>query len=316
MGVYILRRLVLAILVIFGVTLITFVIARLVPGDPAALYAGPRPTTAQVNVVRGDWGISFKTHQPIGQDLVAYVPPTLELVLAGSLVALLGGVILGVLAGASAGSGFDRVCRVMALSGVAMPVFWLGLILQLVFFRWLDWLPLAGRVSNDILLFNPIERVTGLNLIDAALMGNWEGWRDAALHLVLPAFVLALYPLAVTFRMMRAAMIETLSEPFILAARARGVSRLMLLFRHSLKHALVPSLNVLGMSLVYSLTGAVLVELIFAWPGLGRYVTEAILTVDFPVIIAMTLLMSIAYSLINLATDIAQALLDPRILLK
>jgi peptide/nickel transport system permease protein len=335
---FIVRRLLLALLVIFGVTVLTFVAARLVPADPAALYAGPRPNTAAIEAARaklgldrplplqfvsfvsdlahGDLGISLKTHRPIMQDLIAFLPPTLELVLVSTCIALIGGVFLGLLAGVAAGSWFDHLSRVIALAGVALPVFWLGLALQLVFFGWLGWLPLSGRVSTDTAILNPIQRITGLYLIDAALTGNWEGWRDAAAHLILPAVVLATYPLSVIFRLVRAAALETLAEPYILAARARGVSRVVLLLKHVLKNALVPSLNVLGMAFVYSLTGAVLVELIFAWPGLGRYITDAILNVDFPVVVAVTLLMSVVWSLINLATDIAQAWLDPRVKLR
>lgn len=335
---FVARRLLLALVVIFGVTVLTFVAARLVPADPAALYAGPRPTTTAIAAARaklgldrplplqftaflsdlahGDLGTSLKTHRPIIQDLVAFLPPTLELVLASMSIALIGGVFLGLLAGAASGSWFDHLSRVIALAGVALPVFWLGLVLQLVFFGWLGLLPLSGRVSTDTAILNPIQRITGLYLIDAALTGNWEGWRDAAAHLILPAVVLATYPLSVIFRLMRAATLETLAEPFILAARARGVARAALLFKHTLKNALVPSLNVLGMAFVYSLTGAVLVELIFAWPGLGRYITDAIMNVDFPVIVAVTLLMSVIWSLINLVTDIVQARLDPRVKLR
>lgn len=335
---FILRRLGLSVLVVFGVTLITFVIARLVPIDPAALYAGPRPTTAAIaaariklnldrplpvqfasflsDLVHGNLGISLHTHRQISADIVVYLPPTLELVLVSSFIALTVGVILGMLTGANANSWFDHLGRVLALAGVALPVFWLGLVLQLIFFGWLGWLPLSSRVSTDTSILNPIERITGLYLVDAALTGNWSGWLDAAIHLVLPAIVLATYPFSVIFRIVRASTLETLTERFILAAQARGVPRTTLVFRHVLKNALAPSLNVLGMSFVYSLTGSVLVELIFAWPGLGRYITDAIMNVDFPVIIAVTLLVSIFWSLINLITDVAQAWLDPRVKLR
>lgn len=335
MARFLIRRLVSALFVVVGVSILTFVVARLAPSDPAALYAGRRQTVQQIEaariklgldqplpvqyarfvaeLLRGDLGISLKTKRPIGQDILIYLPPTLELVFASFLMAALVGIPLGAIAGANANRWFDHAGRAIAIIGVSIPVFWLALILQSVFFGDLRLLPLSGRVSNEIDLFNPITRITGLNLIDAAITGNWAGWMDAARHLVLPAIVLAAYPVCLLFRLTRAAMIETMAENYIVAARARGVARFRLLFKHALRNAMTPALNALGLVFAYSLTGAVLVETIFAWPGLGRYVTDAILGGDFPIIIVVTLLVTLCYVGVNLIIDLVQAWLDPRV---
>jgi peptide/nickel transport system permease protein len=331
---FVLRRLLSALVVVIGVSLVTFVVARLVPSDPAALYAGPRQTAQRIEaardklgldqplpaqyarfameLLRGDMGISLKTKRPIGQDILTYLPPTLELVFASVLISALIGIPLGAIAGANVNRWFDHAGRVIAIIGLAIPAFWLALILQLVFFGELRLLPLSGRVSSELDLFNPITKITGLHLIDTAIAGHWEGWADAARHLALPTLVLSVYPVCLLFRLTRTAMIEALAEQYIIAAQARGVPRFRLLFRHALRNALIPALNALGLVFAYSLTGAVLVETIFAWPGLGRYVTDAILASDFPVIIVVTLLVTVFYVAVNLITDLAQAWLDPR----
>ena len=332
---FLVRRLLAALLVLLSVSLLTFVIARLVPSNPAALYAGQRPTEAQIasarkrlgldrplpvqyaifmgDMLRGDLGVSFKTKHAIAEDLKIFFPSTLELVLAAMALSGLIGLPLGVMAGANAGSWFDRVSRLLTISGVSIPSFWLVLILQLLLSGWLGILPLSGRVSRDIDLLNPIGRITGLNVIDAILTGNWDGLLDVLHHLILPTVVLATYPLSLVFRMTRVSMLETLREKYIVAAQARGVTRARLLFRHALKNALIPSLNVLGLSFAFALTGSVLIEVVFVWPGLGKYITDAILNADFPVIIAVTLLVAVVYVCVNFIMDVLQAVLDPRV---
>ncbi len=332
---YILRRLALAIVVLVGVMLLTFIVARVVPSDPAALYAGPRPSAQQIadvrvklgldqpmpvqfaryvgGILQGDLGQSFKTRRPIVDDLRTFLPATLELVIAATLLAVIVGIPVGVIAAAGRGGWFDVFSRLFSVAGVSIPSFWLALLLQLLFFTILGWLPLGGRLDNTTALLNPITPITGFYTIDAALEGNWSAWFDALRHLILPTVVLATYPIGLTIRMLRAAMIEVLSEPYITAARAVGLPRRAILFRFALKNAIVPTLTALGLSFAYSITGAFLVETVFLWPGVGKYVTDAVLNVDFPVVMAVTLVVTVIYIAINLLTDIAQSILDPRV---
>ncbi len=334
-GAYLLRRLGLAVLVLVGVMVVTFVVSRVVPSNPAALYAGPRPRPEQVaeleiqlglnrplpvqfvryvsDVLRGDFGESFRSHREIRTDLRVFLPATLELVISASLLALIIGIPFGVLSGARRSGWLDQASRVLSIAGVSIPTFWMALLLQLIFFGWLGWLPLSGRVDNSLTLTHPIEVITGFYLIDAAITGNWVAWRDALHHLVLPAMVLATYPIGLTVRMTRAAMIEVLTEPYIDAARAAGLPQRTILFRLALKNAIIPTLTVLGLTFAYSITGAFLIELVFSWPGVGKYVTDAILNVDFPVVMAVTLVVTVVYIVINLIVDMFQAALDPRI---
>ena len=332
---YILRRLLLAIVVLVGVMQLTFIISRVVPSDPAALYAGPRPNAQQIATIRvklgldqplpaqfarsvgsilqGDLGQSFKTRRPILDDLRAFLPATLELVIAATLLAIVVGIPVGVISAASRGRAFDVFSRLFSVGGVSIPSFWLALILQLVFFSALNWLPLGGRLDNKTALLNPIKTVTGFYTIDAPITGNWSAWVDALRHLILPTVVLATYPVGLTIRMIRAAMIEVLAEPYITAARAAGLPTRAILFRFALKNAIVPTLTVLGLSFAYSITGAFLVETVFLWPGVGKYVTDAVLNVDFPVVMAVTLVVTVIYIAINLLTDLLQAMIDPRV---
>lgn len=332
---YFLRRLGLAVLVLVGVMIVTFFVSRVVPSNPAALYAGPRPRPEQVeaikiqlgldkplpvqfmryvgDVLRGDFGESFKSRREIRSDLKIFFPATLELVIASSLLALLIGIPFGVLSGARRTGWLDQVTRVLSTAGVSIPTFWLALLLQLLFSGAMGWLPLGGRISNAITLMHPIEYVTGFYVIDAAITGNWVAWRDALHHIIMPAAVLATYPIGLTVRMTRAAMVEVLTEPYIDTARAAGLPQRTILFRLALKNAIIPTLTVMGLTFAYSITGAFLIEVVFTWPGVGKYVTDAILNVDFPVVMAVTLLVTVVYVVINFIVDMVQAALDPRV---
>ena len=334
---YIARRLAMAAGVLVSVSIITFFIARVIPSDPAAAWVGSHPTREQINqaterlgldrplyeqylvymsgLLRGDLGNSIKTHQPITTDLRTFLPATLELVLVGMLMAVVIGIPFGVLSGAKKGSLLDHLTRLFSIAGVSMPTFWLGLLLQLLFFGRLGLLPLAGRISTEVAVFNPVEQITGFYLIDSAVTGNWGAFKDSLWHVILPSFTLATFAIGLTIRMTRATMIEVLSEKYILAARVAGLPERMVLFVLALKNAIVPTINVLGLSFVYSLTGAILVEVIFSWPGLGTYVTNAVMSIDFPVIVSVTLVVTVFYVFINLILDLVQAMLDPRITL-
>jgi peptide/nickel transport system permease protein len=304
---YLARRLALAVLVLLSVSVITFVISRVVPSNPAALWVGPHPTKEQIAAARiklgldeplhvqyfrymsdllhGDFGVSVESHQPIMIDLKTYLPATLELVITGMIMAVLIGIPLGVLSGAKKDSLLDHASRLLAVAGVSVPTFWMGLLLQFFFFGKLKLLPLGGRVSRAISLSNPVQQITGFYVMDSLISGHWPALRSTLVHLILPAF------------------------------RAAGIPERTILFRLALKNAIVPTLTVLALSFVYSLTGALLVEVIFAWPGLGNYVTRAILSLDFPVIMAVTLVVTVFYVFINLFSDILQTFLDPRVTL-
>ena len=332
---YLLRRLGLAVLVLFGVMVVTFVISRVVPSNPAALYAGPRPRPEQVaafevklgldkplpvqfvryvgDVLRGDFGESFQSRRLITADLKVFLPATLELVIGASLLALVIGIPFGVLSGARRGGWLDQSTRMISIGGVSIPTFWMALMLQLFFFGWLGWLPLGGRLSTMVTLSHPIETITGFYIIDAAVSGNWVAWWDTLHHLILPTAVLAIYPIGLTIRMTRAAMVEVLTEPYIDAARAAGLPPRMILFWLALKNAIIPTLTVLGLTFAWSISGAFLIELVFSWPGIGKYVTDAVIRVDFPVVMAVTIVVTVIYITINIIVDMIQVALDPRI---
>ncbi len=335
---YILKRLLMAVFVLISVSIFTFLIARVVPSDPAAAWVGPRPTAEQIEkatielgldqplyvqywryitgILQGDLGTSVTTRQPILTDVQTFLPATLELVLAGMFIAVVIGIPLGVLSGANKGSWLDHLTRLISIAGVSMPAFLLGLLLQFLFFRQLGILPLGARISTEVSLSNPVEVITGMYLIDTLLTGNWVAFEDASLHIILPAIALATYPIGLAIRMTRSTMIEVLNEKYIMAARISGIHERTILFVLALKNAIVPTLNALGLAFVYSLTGAILIEIIFSWPGLGTYITNAVLSVDFPVIVSVTLIMTVFYIFINLFLDIAQALIDPRVTLQ
>ncbi len=335
---YVLRRLGMAVLVLVSVSIITFFIARVVPSDPAAAWVGARPTPEQIaqarqqlgldrplyeqylrymrGLFRGDLGTSVRSHQPIITDLKTYLPATMELVLAGMAMAIVIGIPLGVFSGAKKGSLLDHFTRLFSIAGVSMPTFWLGLLLQLFFFSRLGILPLGGRLSTEVALYHPVTQITAFYVIDSAITGNWVAFKDALVHLILPAFTLATYAIGLTIRMTRSTMTEVLNEKYILAARVAGISERVVLFVLALKNAIIPTITVLGLSFVYSLTGAILVEVIFSWPGLGTYVTNAVLSIDFPVIVSVTLVVTVFYVFINLFLDLVQAMLDPRVTLQ
>lgn len=334
---FLLRRLAGSAVVLLGVSLITFVLARVIPSNAAAIYIGPKarpddiarvthqlgldqPLPVQYltymrDLLRGDWGTSIGTKRPVLQEIGDRLPATIELIVAAMTIAILAGVLLGVLSARWRGRLPDVVVRIGSIVGVSLPAFWLGLILQVVFFRTLHLLPLAGQVDSDLRFTSPIVPVTGFVVIDAALGGNWAGLGDALLHLVLPAMTLAAYPLGLVARMTRASMLETMDQDYVRTARAFGLGSRFITYRLALKNALIPITTVAGLSLAYALTGAFFVEIIFNWPGLGTFVVHSLLNVDYPAIMGVTLFGAIGYVVINLLVDATHAWLDPRVTL-
>ncbi len=329
---YTLRRLLLIIPVLLGVSLLTFTLSHVVPGDPARLAAGPQATaemyeqirrefglddplpvqywTYLTNLVRGDWGDSILSRRPVSQDLRVYWPATLELVVVAMLFATAIGVLLGVLSAVRADRAIDQASRLVALVGVSMPAFWLALLLQLLFGLRLDWLPISGRL--DTMVSAP-GHVTGLYLVDSLLVGDWQLFRNALVHILLPAVTLSFPALATITRFTRASLLEVLGNDYVRTARAKGLHERGVVVGHALRNAFIPTLTMIGLSFGWSMGGSVLVETVFDWPGIGLYATKSALTLDFMPIMGIALLYGVVFSLINILVDVTYGLLDPRV---
>jgi peptide/nickel transport system permease protein len=332
---YLAKRLALGLLVVVGVLILTFVIARVVPGDPAASWVGPHATPqelakahhelgldkslpAQVvdylhGIVVGDWGVSIHTKHKVLSDLATRAPASVELVVVALLVALALGIPLGLASARWSGRAPDLLVRLASVAGVSMPVFWLALILQLLFFQKLGILPVAGQYDPDLDYTSPLAAHTHMVVVDALAEGNWPVLWSALQHLVLPAVVVAAYPLGVIARMVRASVLETLGEEHVRMVRALGFPERAVFWRFGLKPALNPIVAITALVFAYSLANTFLVEAIFDWPGLGSYVAASTQSLDTPAIIGVTLLIAIVYVVSNLIVDIVQAFLDPRI---
>jgi len=328
----ILRRLVFMVFVLWGVTLITFFLSRVAPGDPARLIAGPRANAVALEHVReiyglneplvkqyvmymgdllhGDLGTSFVTRQPVRSDLASFFPATLELALFAMLVGSTVGLVLGVVAALKRGSPGDVGVRFVAIAGLSMPAFWLAMLFQLTFYSRLQWLPFGGRLATGV---PPPPHVTGLYTVDSLLAGQWHTLADAFTHLILPVAVLALAEVGLMARIVRTSMLEVLGEDYIRTAQAKGLSRRRVLFRHTLRNALLPAVTVLALEFGLLAGGVFLVETIFAWPGIGRYAYDAIRASDYNATMGVTLMIAIVYVLLNLIVDVVYLYLDPRI---
>lgn len=332
MWAYIARRLLLSTLAISGVLVITFFLSHVIPGDPIAAILGPqapehviqdlrrrwgldRPIHVQfaryvVLLTRGDLGKSIATNRPVLRDLKEFFPATIELATAAILVGVTFGLAAGIVSAVARGKWVDHIVRVVSLIGLSMPVFWLGLIALLVFYLRAGLLPGPGQL--DILIDRP-PRLTGLIIADSLLTRDFGALRNAFAHLVLPAMVLGSNTLVGIARITRASMLEVLEQEYVKAARAKGLPERTVVLRHALKNALLPIVTVIGIYYGSLLEGAVLTETVFAWPGLGRYATSAILSQDFAAIMGVTLVIALIFSLANLVVDLAYALLNPKI---
>ena len=338
MTVYVVRRVALAVLVVAGVIVLTFVIAHVVPGDPAATWAGPHASAAQVaaarrylgldrppavqllsyfgGVLTGNWGIAIHTHRPVLSDLAVAAPASLELVTAAMIMALVVAVPLGLISARWPGRSGDQVIRAGSILGVSMPIFWLALILQLVFAQRLRLLPVAGEYSPSLLFTHPLSRLTGFGLIDAPLTGNWPMFGSILGHLLLPAVVIAAYPAGLLTRMIRAQVLDTIGDAHVQMVRSLGFSERAVFGRFAMKLAWNPVAAAVALVFAYSLVNTFLVEAIFDWPGLGSYATASITSLDTPAILGVTLFIALVYVVANLAVDIFQAVIDPRIRLQ
>ena len=330
---YVWRRILAALPVLAGVVVATFILTRLLPGDPAAYYAGQvdsaraveevrarmgldRPLPEQFlryvqDLSRGDLGISLSTGQPVAAEIRRRLPASIELMLAGLSLSLVVAIPLGILAATRPGSPIDHACRLVATAGVSLPTFFTGLLLVWVFYFLLNVAPApVGRLPS---FMRPPPAATGFLLLDCAFAGQWDKLGAAAAQMILPAITIAVFTLAPLARMTRASMLGVLSGDFIRQARANGIPRHVLLYRYALRNALLPVVTTLGM-IASSLLGAnVLVERVFAWPGLGSYALDAMSSLDYAPLQGFVLVMSVLYVLINLALDLLYALIDPRV---
>ncbi|MFT8321359.1 MAG: ABC transporter permease [Bacillus sp. (in: firmicutes)] len=328
---YTIRRLLSLVPVLFGLSLIVFFMIRAIPGNPAQLILGQLATkdaiadlTRQLGLDQpwytqyikylgglftGDLGMSIKTKAPISTEIWPYLAATLELSLCAMIIAIVIGVNAGIISAWFQNSWFDYVAMVFALLGVSIPIFWLGLMEQWIFSVNLDWLPTSGREE----VRNPISAITNLYIIDTILQGRMDQLWEVVKHLILPSLALATIPMAIIARITRSSMQEVMKSDFIRTARAKGVRMFWVVYKHSLKNATIPVLTVIGLQTGLLLGGAILTETIFSWPGIGRYIYEAISNRDYPVIQSGILIVAVIFVLINLVVDLLYAAIDPRI---
>jgi peptide/nickel transport system permease protein len=313
-----------------GVATIVFFITHVIPADPVGAILGgnaPLETVDKLRhqlgldqplhiqyfhylsgIFRGDFGVSIVSNHKVTTDILEFFPATVELACAAMFFTVLFGVFLGTVSAIKRNRPIDHILRVFSILGVSMPGFWLGLLLLLLFYFKLGWLPGTGR--NDLFTF--VDNVTGLVLVDSIITRNWAGLWDALKHIVLPAFVLGYASAASVARIMRASMLDVLRQDYIRTARSKGLGRRVVIFRHALKNAMIPAVTVIGISFGDLLSGAVLTETIFSWPGLGRYIVQSLLVLDYPAITGATLFVAFIFSMANLVVDISYATLDPR----
>lgn len=309
----------------------TFAISHTIPGDPARLAAGLEANAEQVEAMRhrlgldrplpeqylnyitslatGDFGESIHSKRPVLDDLVSYLPATLELTLFAASLAALIAIPLGILSATQRGI-LDYAARTVALVGSATPVFWSGLVLLLIVYKELGWLPGGGRFPSDL---SPPDTITGLYVVDSLLHLDVASAGAAMRHLILPGFVLSQVMLGPLARMTRSSMLEVLREDYIRTARAKGLRSPTIVYRHAMKNAFIPVVTLFGLQFGHLLSGAILTEAIFSWPGVGSYALQSVYTLDFPAIMGITLVVSLMYVLINMLVDVAYAFLDPRI---
>jgi peptide/nickel transport system permease protein len=331
MGPVIGRRLLQLVLIVAGVSVVVFLMLRMIPGDPAQLLIGEFASQAELEALRerlglnrplwvqywifvqdmltGDFGNSIRTGAPVLDEIRVRFSATLELSLAGMAIATVFGILAGVLAAVFRNTLVDYASMIGALVGVSVPVFWLGLMLIYLFAVHLRVLPMMGRVDLGL----DVNTVTGLILVDALLDGNMEALGSALKHLLLPAFCLSTIPMAIIARITRSSMLEVLHQDYIRTARAKGMSESVVVLRHALGNAFLPIVTVLGINMGILLGGAVLTETIFSWPGLGRYVVDSLMGRDYNAVQACILIFAVLMALINLAVDLLYAVLDPRI---
>jgi ABC-type dipeptide/oligopeptide/nickel transport system permease component len=327
------KRLLLAIPSLIGVVIVTFLLTRALPGDPAAYFAGPAATKEAIeqirkslgldqplpvqflryvrDLARGDMGSALTTGQPVAAEIRARLPASAELTLLGLIFSVAIAVPLGVLAATRPNSLIDHACRVVSTAGVSLPVFFTGLILVYVFYYQLGWAPAPlGRLD---VFYSAPPQVTGFYLVDSIIAGDWELFRASLTQLVLPALTLCIFSLAPIARMTRASMLAVLASDFVRTARASGLSPFTVIYTYAFRNAMLPVVTTLGMVFSFLLGANVLVEKVFAWPGIGSYAVEALIASDFAPVQGFVLTMAVMYVALNLLIDILYGLIDPRV---
>ncbi len=319
---------------LIGITLIIFLISHLLPGDPVVAYLGEIASqdpsivatfrakwgldqplyiqylTYMSNLLHGDLGTSIRTQDPVTEDLARFFPATVELGLVAILFSVVAGVPLGIVSAVKRNHPIDHVARTFSLIGVSAPVFWLALVALQIFYLKLGWLPGPGRLDTGM---PEPPHVTGLFTVDSLLHLDFQTFISALRHLVLPGLVLGSAITGLITRLTRSSILEVLGHDYIRTARSKGITEVAVLFRHALRNALIPTVTVLGMSAGQVMAGAVLTETIFAWPGVGRYAYNAVISLDFPATLGVALLIALIFILTNLAVDVVYLLLDPRL---
>jgi peptide/nickel transport system permease protein len=317
--------------VLLGVSIVVFFMVRAIPGDPAQLLLGQQATEEQVqqvrqnmgldkpvivqygiflaDAVRGDLGDSIVTGRPVTTELLARLPATLELTAFAMFVAILVGVPVGVISAVKQYSLLDKFTSVLALTGISMPIFWLAMILIVIFFVNLGWLPFPGRLSTGY----AVTSITGLVLVDSLLTLNFAAFWDGLKHLILPAIALGTIPMAVIMRMTRSSMLEVMGEDYVRTARAKGVVPWRVIFKHALRNAMLPTVTVIGLQAGLLMGGAVITETIFSWPGVGQIAYDSVNRRDYAMIQGVVLYGATLFVLVNLLVDVLYAVLDPRV---
>ena len=328
---YVTKRLLLLIPVLLGVSILSFSLIRLAPGDPARTIAGEhaspqtisairekygldKPFTTQYwvwlkRVLRGDLGRSIVSNEYVTREILDRFPNTMELTFFAMFIAVAVGAVAGIVSASRQYSVIDYTTMGVALFGVSMPVFWLGIMLMMIFGVFLKWLPIGGRIDTLI----PFRRVTGLYLLDSLIGWNGPALASSFRHLIMPSIALATIPMATIARVTRSSMLEVLRQDFIRTERAKGLSERAVIYKHAARNALLPVVTVIGLEFGLLLAGAILTETIFAWPGIGRYVVNAVRMRDYPAVQGCLLFFALTFVVVNLITDLLYVLIDPRI---
>ena len=328
---YIVRRIMIMIPTLLGVSVIVFLMLHMTPGDPAELLLGERATEEALEELRlhlglkeplyvqyglflkrllkGDLGETIWTRQKVWVEVKQRFPATIELAIVALGISCFFGMLFGIISATKQYSIFDYMSMVGALAGVSMPIFWLGLIFMLIFSLHLGWLPISGRLSISI----DLEVITNFYILDAILTRNWAALWDVLHHLIMPAVTLSTIPTAIVARMTRSAMLDVLRQDYIKTAKAKGLSKQVVIFKHALRNALIPVVTTIGLQFGVLLGGAILTETIFAWPGVGKWMYDAVMQRDYMVIQGGTLLIAAVFVVINLCVDVLYAVINPRI---